>query len=92
MDCDHMHALINHYMDGGLSQWRMRAVSRHLDDCPPCYDGYRVHVDFRQVVATKCVEEAPYNLRSRIEAALAAQPAATLGGGSGFEVDRDFRS
>ena len=30
MDCEHMLQLINHYMDGGLSQWRYKAVDRHM--------------------------------------------------------------
>jgi mycothiol system anti-sigma-R factor len=74
MDCEQTLVWIHHYMDGGLPQWRMLAMTRHLDDCPPCMDGYRLELHFRNVVATKCTEQAPYNLRQRIEEALACLP------------------
>lgn len=64
--------LINHYMDGGLSQWRYRAVSRHMDDCPPCADHILAHVQVRQVVATKCSEAVPEHLELRISQAIMA--------------------
>ncbi len=82
MDCEQMLELIHHYMDGGLPQWRMRAITRHLDDCPPCMQGYQIELHFRTVVATKCREEVPYNLRRRIEDALGCLP--PPGGATGF--------
>jgi mycothiol system anti-sigma-R factor len=70
MDCEHMLQLINHYMDGGLSQWRNKAVDRHMDDCPPCAQHLTAHVYVRQVVASKCSEDAPEALRIRITEAI----------------------
>ena len=70
MDCDQMLQLINHYMDGGLSQWRTRAVTKHIDDCPPCAEHHLLYVRCREVVATKCSETAPEGLRLRISEAL----------------------
>ena len=86
MDCEQMLELIHHYMDGGLPQWRMRAITRHLDDCPPCMQGYQIELHFRTVVATKCREEVPYNLRRRIEDALGCLPPPT--GTTGFDPAR----
>ncbi len=74
MDCDQMLNLINHYMDGGLSQWRHRAVARHMNDCPPCADHHNAHIQFRQQVASKCFEEAPAGLRLRISESLGVHP------------------
>ncbi len=70
MDCEHMLRLINHYMDGGLSQWRNKAVDRHMEDCPPCAQHLTAHVHSRQVVASKCTEAAPEALRLRISEAI----------------------
>lgn len=70
MDCDETFAMINHYLDGGLSQWRARAVSRHIDECPPCAGEHQLHVHYRQVIAIKCTEQAPYNLQMRVVSAL----------------------
>jgi len=74
MECEQLLDLIQYYMDGGLPQWRMRAVTRHLDDCPPCANGYRVELHYRAVVATKCREPLPSDLRQRVEAALGCVP------------------
>jgi mycothiol system anti-sigma-R factor len=86
MDCEQMLELIHHYMDQGLPQWRMRAIARHLDDCPPCMQGYQLEVYFRTVVATKCQEQLPLDLRQRIENALGCLP--PPGAAGGFDLDR----
>ncbi len=70
MECDQLLALIHHYLDGGLSQWRHRAITKHIVECPPCAVEHRFHVHYRQVVATKCSEEVPLTVRSRICEAL----------------------
>src|SRR4051794_16012138 len=72
MDCDQLLALINHYLDGGVSQWRHRAMTKHIVECPPCAVEHRFHVHYRQVVATKCCEDVPFAVRSRICEALAS--------------------
>lgn len=79
MDCEQLVVLMHGYVDGGLPEWRMRAVARHLHECPGCHEGYRVEVRFRQVIATKCTEEVPHNLVQRITVALGdcAPPTAT---------------
>ena len=73
MDCDQMFNLINHYMDGGLTQWRQRAVTRHMIECPPCADHHVAHLQFRAVVASKCTEAVPEGLRLRISESLGVQ-------------------
>jgi anti-sigma factor (TIGR02949 family) len=75
MDCDELLDWLQHYLAGELPQWRKQAAARHLDDCPPCAQGYRVEVRLRQIVASKCVEQAPYNLRVRIVEAIGSVPA-----------------
>src|SRR5947208_3388937 len=58
------------YLDGELTVWRRRAITRHLDECPPCAEGFTFELEIRRVVVSKCTEEVPADLRARIAAAL----------------------
>lgn len=70
MECDHAIERLYLYMDGELTFWRRWAISRHLDDCPPCAQGFDFEFELRQVVASRCREEVPAELRARIVEAL----------------------
>jgi mycothiol system anti-sigma-R factor len=67
------------YLDGELTVWKRRAITRHLDECPPCAEGFTFEIEIRRVIVSKCVEEAPQELKQRIALALgiveAADPA-----------------
>ena len=66
MDCDDALFRVYEYLDGELTMWRRRAISRHLDECPPCADGFTFEVELRRIVVSKCREEVPHTLRVRI--------------------------
>ena len=70
MDCDHALLRVYEYLDGELTVWKRRAISRHLDECPPCAQGFTFEIEVRRVIVTKCREEAPLALRAKIAAAL----------------------
>ena len=70
MDCDDAILRIYQYLDGELTVWRRRAITRHLDDCPPCAQGYDFEIVLRQVIAVRCREQVPEDLRRRIVEAL----------------------
>jgi hypothetical protein len=56
-------------------------MTKHIVECPPCAVEHRFHVHYRQVVATKCSEEVPLVVRSRIcEALVSADAAGHLSG------------
>ena len=40
MDCDEAIVRIYQYLDGELTVWKRRAITRHLDECPPCAQGF----------------------------------------------------
>jgi mycothiol system anti-sigma-R factor len=46
------------------------AIARHLDECPPCLQGFAFEVELRRVIVSKCSEEVPESLRLRIAEAL----------------------
>jgi mycothiol system anti-sigma-R factor len=70
MDCDHAYLRVYHYLDGEMTVWKRRAIKRHLDECPPCAQGFDFEIEIRRVVAISCAEEAPEALRHRIGEAL----------------------
>jgi len=70
VDCEQAHHRVYEYLDGELTVWRRRAIARHLDECPPCAEGYTFELEVRRIVVSKCCEEAPADLRQRIAQAL----------------------
>jgi mycothiol system anti-sigma-R factor len=70
MDCDDALLRVYEYLDGELTVWRRRAITRHLDECPPCANGFVFEVELRRIVVSKCREEVPPGLRLRIAEAL----------------------
>lgn len=70
MDCEHAIQRIYEYLDGELTPFKRAAIARHLDDCPPCAQGFDFEIELRQVIAFKCRDEVPPDLRRRIAAAL----------------------
>jgi len=70
MDCDKATHRLYHYLDGELTVWRRWRITKHLDDCPPCADGFDFEIELRSVIASKCRDEVPADLRRRIAAAL----------------------
>jgi len=70
MNCQETHLRVYEYLDGELTVWKRRAITRHLDECPPCGEAFEFEVDLRRVVVSKCREQVPSELRSRIAIAL----------------------
>jgi len=70
MDCDDALLRVYEYLDGEMTVWRRRAITRHLDECPPCADGFVFEVELRRIVVSKCREEVPGSLRAKIAEAL----------------------
>ena len=70
MDCDDALFRVYEYLDGEMTVWRRRAITRHLDECPPCADGFVFEVELRRIVVSKCREEVPTVAAQRIAEAL----------------------
>jgi mycothiol system anti-sigma-R factor len=85
MDCDEAIVRIYQYLDGELTVWRRRAISRHLDECPPCAQGFDFEMELRQVVASKCRDEVPPELKRRIAEAIGQSSAVPI------EVEEEHR-
>ena len=70
MDCDEAIVRLYEYVDGELTVWRRQAITRHLDECPPCAEGFDFEIELRQVIAMKCRDEVPPALKRRIAEAI----------------------
>ena len=66
MDCDKAIHRMYHYLDGELTIWRRWVIARHLDQCPPCVQGFDFQIELRQVIASGCRDEVPPALRQRV--------------------------
>ena len=70
MDCSEAIHQIYHYLDGELTEEKRAVIARHLDLCPPCADGFDFETELRRLIATKCRDDVPPDLRKRIADAI----------------------
>ena len=75
MDCDKAFHRMYTYLDGELTVWRRWKITRHLDQCPPCAQGFGFEMELRQVVSTRCRDQVPPELKARIAEALGCDEA-----------------
>jgi mycothiol system anti-sigma-R factor len=70
MDCEKTIREVYLYLDGELTTFRRWQITRHLNRCPPCQHGYDFELELRHVIATRCHDEVPPELKQRIADAL----------------------
>jgi mycothiol system anti-sigma-R factor len=58
------------FLDGELTIERRTHIRQHLDGCQNCYEAFDFEAELRIVVSTKCRDEVPDELRSRVADAL----------------------
>jgi mycothiol system anti-sigma-R factor len=77
--CEETLAELSTYLDGELTDEAREKIAFHLDDCPPCGDIAGFEAELRKVIASKCAERVPDELRKRILEACTeeADPAST---------------
>ncbi|HEY6318958.1 MAG TPA: mycothiol system anti-sigma-R factor [Acidimicrobiia bacterium] len=70
MDCEAASHRMYFYLDGELTVWRRWVITRHLDRCPPCAHGFDFEMELRQVIASRCRDRVPEDLKRRVADAL----------------------
>ena len=65
-DCAEAAEKLYEYLDGSLDAEKLEAIEAHIHRCSPCLDAYDFHSALRRVVASKCAETMPADLRSRL--------------------------
>lgn len=71
VDCREAVHRLYHFLDGELTVERRRAIEAHLDSCSPCWHAFGFEVEIRHLVASRCRERVPEELRARVAEALA---------------------
>lgn len=70
MDCIRVSQNIEDYLHGELGRLRHQAVARHVDSCAACSASMEFEARYRQLLWSKCRDEAPPALRDRVMQAL----------------------
>lgn len=73
-----------HFLDGELDDTRRALVQRHLDECHPCLEAFDFEAELRQLIARRCRETVPEQLRIRIVLAIQAEYGSVEGRGGGM--------
>ncbi len=69
-DCGEAVHRLYHFLDGELDDGRRLVIQTHLDGCLPCLDAFDFEKELRAVIARKCQERVPDDLRARIAVAI----------------------
>ena len=69
-DCEETVHRLYHYLDGELTEEKRRAIASHLDECGPCLEAVDFEADLRRLIADRCKDRVPEQLRERIAAAI----------------------
>ena len=70
VDCNETIERLYHYLDGELTDERRVEIRRHLDECSPCLDAFDFEAELRVVIASRCKDHVPEELRRRVHEAL----------------------
>ena len=54
------------YLDGEMTVLRRWTITRHLNRCPPCAEGFEFEMEVRQVISSRCRDELPPELKRKI--------------------------
>ena len=54
------------FLDGELDNDRRASIRRHLEECPPCLEAFDFENELRVLIARKCRDQVPDNLRNRV--------------------------
>jgi mycothiol system anti-sigma-R factor len=69
-DCTATIHRLYHYLDGELTEELRVSIKRHLDECPPCLEAVDFEAELRRVIADRCKDRVPEQLRDRIAQAI----------------------
>lgn len=69
-DCEESLKELYEFLDGELTVERRSHIRAHLEGCQQCYEAFDFEAELRIVVSTRCREEVPESLRSKVLDAL----------------------
>jgi mycothiol system anti-sigma-R factor len=88
IDCREALHRVYHFLDGEMTPERRDQIARHLDRCAPCLRAFGFETELRKLVADKCRDLVPDELRTRIATAIDHEHKQRLKtGGAGSSAD-----
>jgi mycothiol system anti-sigma-R factor len=72
-DCNETIERLYHYLDGELTQERRDQIQRHLEECSPCFQAVGFERELRILIARRCTDRVPDELKDRIKRSLEAE-------------------
>jgi anti-sigma factor (TIGR02949 family) len=82
LDCDDAISQLYTYLDGELDAETAAHLEAHLRQCSPCLEAYDFEAELRKVIAARCREDMPGEIRSRLLSVI-DRLAAESGGNAG---------
>ncbi|MGO9583976.1 MAG: mycothiol system anti-sigma-R factor [Acidimicrobiales bacterium] len=70
IDCREALHRVYHFLDGEMTPERRDVIARHLDRCAPCLRAFGFETELRKLIANRCRDQVPEELRTRIAAAI----------------------
>ncbi|HBX78841.1 MAG TPA: mycothiol system anti-sigma-R factor [Acidimicrobiaceae bacterium] len=68
--CDEALNQLYIYLDSELTEEHRATIEAHLRECSPCLEAFDFEAELRKVIAHRCRDRVPEELRSRIESVL----------------------
>jgi len=67
------------FLDGELTEERRQEIQDHLSTCLPCLEAFDFEAELKMLIATRCRDEVPAQLRVRVALALSEAAVTTVG-------------
>ena len=69
-ECQEALLKVYEYLDGHLTIERQTIIQTHIDVCDHCSDTYTFEMHVRKVVARRCTDQVPHELKAKIVRAI----------------------
>jgi mycothiol system anti-sigma-R factor len=64
--CDDILNELYRFLDGEIDAGERSVIESHLRDCAPCLEAFDFETELRRVIASRCAERMPDDLKARI--------------------------
>jgi mycothiol system anti-sigma-R factor len=68
--CQEAIQTLYNFLDGELTDRRRYEIQLHLEECSPCLEAFDFEAELKLIIARKCRDQVPANLRDRVHEAL----------------------
>lgn len=64
--CDEVISSMYLFLDGEMSEGRSVEVRGHIEQCMQCFEAFDFEAELKQMIAKKCCDEPPADLKAKI--------------------------